>query len=175
MMLVLKRLAVVAGTVSAILPGGRLGWGSDSPHRGRSGCNNQPRRSWGHCLVSRLSAHHHHPRHPFVLGLLIFVACVQCDGKPGSLAAHTQHVDRNRVDDHPVVILVVIAVPSFRLMSSVNIPGCRPHCESDRQAVVLELQYPDNGRSSSIFPVEDKRSKQGQLRLSLSIMRWSYR
>ena len=96
----------------------------------------------GHRLVSRLSALHHHRHHRFRAG---FAGdrdrALQCAGQSSSLADHAQYVDRNRVDDHPdrhpdghrgAVVQTPVLPAQY--------PGCRPHREGDRQAVVLELQ-----------------------------------
>ena len=95
-----------------------------------------------HCLVSRLSPLHHHRHHRFRAGVVGGGDCaVQCPRQSNSVAHHTQHPDRDRLDDHSdrdlddhrgaVVQAAVLPAQCSR---------CRSHREGDGQAVVLELQ-----------------------------------
>ena len=67
----------------------------------------------------------------------------------------------------PVLILVIIAIPSFKLMYYMDrVPNAGHDDQGDRASVVLDLRIPRPGRSafdSNLIP--DKDLKPGQKRL----------
>ncbi len=80
----------------------------------------------------------------FVLALLVYVV-VKFNAKANPVPSKTTHNTLIEVAWTliPVLILVGIAVPSFRLLFlQLDIPEGRPHDQGHRQAVVLELFLP---------------------------------
>ncbi len=78
----------------------------------------------------------------FVLALLV-VVMVRFNARANPTPSRTTHNTLIEVlwTLIPIVILVCIAVPSFKLLFlQLNLPPGRHHGEGDRQAVVLELQ-----------------------------------
>ena len=78
----------------------------------------------------------------FVLALLV-VVIVKFNARANPTPTRTTHNTLLEVlwTVVPVVILVVIAIPSFRLLFfQLNMPAGRHHRQGDRQAVVLDLQ-----------------------------------
>ena len=78
----------------------------------------------------------------FVLGLLAVVV-VKFNAKSNPVPSRTTHNTALEVAWTliPVMILVGIAIPSFRLLFlELDVPEGRPHHQGDRQAVVLELR-----------------------------------
>ena len=78
----------------------------------------------------------------FVLALLVIVV-VKFNAKANPVPSRTTHNTLIEVAWTliPVLILVGIAVPSFRLLfQELDIPEGRPDHQGDRQAVVLELR-----------------------------------
>ena len=87
----------------------------------------------------------------FVLVLLVIVMVrFNARANPVPVAHHAQHLHRGLWTVVPMLILVAIAVPSFRLLfDELKVPQARPDGEGDRQAVVLELQLSRTASSSS--------------------------
>ena len=154
-MLVLKRLIAFVVTSVTVLAGGAVAvaatGATGQPTPWQLGLQRRRHRGDGqHHLVPRPAAVASSRRsRSFVLALLVIVM-VKFNARSNPVPSRTTH---NTVIEVvwtvvPVLILVAIAVPSFRLLFlQLNDPAGRPDRQGDRQAVVLELQIP--GRPSS--------------------------
>ena len=148
-MLVFKRLAALAATIGAILAGAGIalaGDGQPSPWQlgfQQSATPVMDSIVWFHDLLLYVII----AITLFVLALLVIVM-VRFNARANPTPSRTTHNTLLEVAWTliPVVILVVIAIPSFRLLFyQLNIPAMsaearRRHDQGDRQAVVLELQ-----------------------------------
>ena len=143
-MLVLKRLAVVALTMLAVLASegqALAGLGQPSPWQlglQQSATPVMDNIVWFHdfllYIITAITA--------FVLALLVMVM-VRFNARANPTPSRTTHNTLLEIawTIIPIVILMIIAVPSFKLLFfQLNIPAGRSHGEGDRQAVVLELQ-----------------------------------
>ena len=103
----------------------------------------------------------------FVLALLVIVM-VKFNASSNPVPSRTTHNTLIEVvwTIVPVLILVAIAVPSFRLLFfELKMPTGRRDHQGHRQAVVLELQYPDAKFEFDSLMLQDKDLKPGQPRL----------
>ena len=144
-MLVLKRLAVLAvsdARRSLASEGAALaGLGQPSPWQiglQQSASPVMENIIWFHDF----SALHHHRHHRFRAGVAgDRDGALQCPRQSHSIPDHAQHIDRDRLDDHPDrhpdghrgALVQASVLPA-------QYPGCRRDREGDGQAVVLELQ-----------------------------------
>ena len=144
-MQVRSRLIVAALAVAAALLGRRGTGGSRSTFGVAIWISGIRHAGHGlHHLVSRFPAVDHHRDHAFRSGAAADRA--SCSFNAKSNPVPSQDDPQHACSNWPgrscrCVILVVIAIPSFRLLvDQLNIPAGRSHREGDRQAVVLELQ-----------------------------------
>jgi cytochrome c oxidase subunit 2 len=169
-MLVLKRLAVVAVTVLAILPGGGAalaGLGQPSPWQIGLQQSASPVMGdivWFHdfllIIITAITA--------FVLALLVIVI-VRFNARANPVPSRTTHNTLIEIawTIIPIVILMVIAVPSFKLLFfQLNIPAADLTVKATGKQWYWSYNYPDNGQIEfdSLMLKEGER-KEGQPRL----------
>jgi len=169
-MLVLKRLAVVAVTVLAILPGGGAalaGLGQPSPWQIGLQQSASPVMGdivWFHdfllYIITAITA--------FVLALLVIVI-VRFNARANPVPSRTTHNTLIEIawTIIPIVILMVIAVPSFKLLFfQLNIPAADLTVKATGKQWYWSYNYPDNGQIEfdSLMLKEGER-KEGQPRL----------
>ena len=169
-MLVLKRLAVVAVTVLAILPGGGAalaGLGQPSPWQIGLQQSASPVMGdivWFHdfllIIITAITA--------FVLALLVIVI-VRFNARVNPVPSRTTHNTLIEIawTIIPIVILMVIAVPSFKLLFfQLNIPAADLTVKATGKQWYWSYNYPDNGQIEfdSLMLKEGER-KEGQPRL----------
>jgi len=169
-MLVLKRLAVVAVTVLAILPGGGAalaGLGQPSPWQiglQQSASPVMVDIVWFHdfllYIITAITA--------FVLALLVIVI-VRFNARANPVPSRTTHNTLIEIawTIIPIVILMVIAVPSFKLLFfQLNIPAADLTVKATGKQWYWSYNYPDNGQIEfdSLMLKEGER-KEGQPRL----------
>ena len=169
-MLVLKRLAVVAVTVLAILAGGRAalaGLGQPSPWQIGLQQSASPVMGdivWFHdfllYIITAITA--------FVLALLVIVI-VRFNARANPVPSRTTHNTLIEIawTIIPIVILMVIAVPSFKLLFfQLNIPAADLTVKATGKQWYWSYNYPDNGQIEfdSLMLKEGER-KEGQPRL----------
>ena len=169
-MLVLKRLAVVAVTVLAILPGGGAalaGLGQPSPWQIGLQQSASPVMGdivWFHdfllIIITAITA--------FVLALLVIVI-VRFNARANPVPSRTTHNTLIEIawTIIPIVILMVIAVPSFKLLFfQLNIPAADLTEKATGKQWYWSYNYPDNGQIEfdSLMLKEGER-KEGQPRL----------
>ena len=102
----------------------------------------------------------------FVLALLLYVM-FRFNEKANPVPSRTTHHTGLEVawTVIPVMILVVIAIPSFRLLTKqIALPEGRHDREGHRQAVVLVLQYPKDQDGGFEFDCEHARRGQAASR-----------
>jgi len=169
-MLVLKRLAVVAVTVLAILPGGGAalaGLGQPSPWQIGLQQSASPVMGdivWFHdfllYIITAITV--------FVLVLLVIVI-VRFNARANPVPSRTTHNTLIEIawTIIPIVILMVIAVPSFKLLFfQLNIPAADLTVKATGKQWYWSYNYPDNGQIEfdSLMLKEGER-KEGQPRL----------
>jgi cytochrome c oxidase subunit 2 len=169
-MLVLKRLAVVAVTVLAILAGGGAalaGLGQPSPWQIGLQQSASPVMGdivWFHdfllIIITAITA--------FVLALLVIVI-VRFNARANPVPSRTTHNTLIEIawTIIPIVILMVIAVPSFKLLFfQLNIPAADLTVKATGKQWYWSYNYPDNGQIEfdSLMLKEGER-KEGQPRL----------
>jgi len=169
-MLVLKRLAVVAVTVLAILAGGGTalaGLGQPSPWQIGLQQSASPVMGdivWFHdfllYIITAITA--------FVLALLVIVI-VRFNARANPVPSRTTHNTLIEIawTIIPIVILMVIAVPSFKLLFfQLNIPAADLTVKATGKQWYWSYNYPDNGQIEfdSLMLKEGER-KEGQPRL----------
>jgi cytochrome c oxidase subunit II len=169
-MLVLKRLAVVAVTVLAILGGGGAalaGLGQPSPWQiglQQSASPVMVDIVWFHdfllYIITAITA--------FVLVLLVIVI-VRFNARANPVPSRTTHNTLIEIawTIIPIVILMVIAVPSFKLLFfQLNIPAADLTVKATGKQWYWSYNYPDNGQIEfdSLMLKEGER-KEGQPRL----------
>ena len=169
-MLVLKRLAVVAVTVLAILAGGGAdlaGLGQPSPWQIGLQQSASPVMAdivWFHdfllYIITAITA--------FVLALLVIVI-VRFNARVNPVPSRTTHNTLIEIawTIIPIVILMVIAVPSFKLLFfQLNIPAADLTVKATGKQWYWSYNYPDNGQIEfdSLMLKEGER-KEGQPRL----------
>jgi len=169
-MLVLKRLAVVAVTVLAILGGGGAalaGLGQPSPWQiglQQSASPVMVDIVWFHdfllYIITAITA--------FVLALLVIVI-VRFNARANPVPSRTTHNTLIEIawTIIPIVILMVIAVPSFKLLFfQLNIPAADLTVKATGKQWYWSYNYPDNGQIEfdSLMLKEGER-KEGQPRL----------
>ena len=170
-MLVLKRLAVVAVTVLAILAGGGgaalAGLGQPSPWQIGLQQSASPVMAdivWFHdfllYIITAITA--------FVLALLVIVI-VRFNARANPVPSRTTHNTLIEIawTIIPIVILMVIAVPSFKLLFfQLNIPAADLTVKATGKQWYWSYNYPDNGQIEfdSLMLKEGER-KEGQPRL----------
>ena len=148
-MLVLKRLAVVAVTVLAILAGGGAalaGLGQPSPWQIGLQQSASPVMGdivWFHdfllYIITAITA--------FVLALLVIVI-VRFNARANPVPSRTTHNTLIEIawTIIPIVILMVIAVPSFKLLFfQLNIPAADLTVKATGKQWYWTYSYPDNG------------------------------
>ena len=169
-MLVLKRLAVVAVTVLAILASGGAalaGLGQPSPWQIGLQQSASPVMGdivWFHdfllYIITAITA--------FVLALLVIVI-VRFNARANPVPSRTTHNTLIEIawTIIPIVILMVIAVPSFKLLFfQLNIPAADLTVKATGKQWYWSYNYPDNGQIEfdSLMLKEGER-KEGQPRL----------
>jgi cytochrome c oxidase subunit II len=169
-MLVLKRLAEVAVTVLAILGGGGAalaGLGQPSPWQiglQQSASPVMVDIVWFHdfllYIITAITA--------FVLALLVIVI-VRFNARANPVPSRTTHNTLIEIawTIIPIVILMVIAVPSFKLLFfQLNIPAADLTVKATGKQWYWSYNYPDNGQIEfdSLMLKEGER-KEGQPRL----------
>jgi len=169
-MLVLKRLAVVAVTMLAIVAGGGValaGLGQPSPWQFGLQQSATPVMSdivWFHdfllYIITAITA--------FVLVLLVIVI-VRFNARANPVPSRTTHNTLIEIawTIIPIVILMVIAVPSFKLLFfQLNIPAADLTVKATGKQWYWSYNYPDNGQIEfdSLMLKEGER-KEGQPRL----------
>jgi cytochrome c oxidase subunit II len=169
-MLVLKRLAVVAVTVLAILASGGAalaGLGQPSPWQIGLQQSASPVMGdivWFHdfllYIITAITA--------FVLALLVIVI-VRFNARANPVPSRTTHNTLVEIawTIIPIVILMVIAVPSFKLLFfQLNIPAADLTVKATGKQWYWSYNYPDNGQIEfdSLMLKEGER-KEGQPRL----------
>jgi cytochrome c oxidase subunit II len=167
---VLKRLAVVAVTVLAILGGGGAalaGLGQPSPWQiglQQSASPVMVDIVWFHdfllYIITAITA--------FVLALLVIVI-VRFNARANPVPSRTTHNTLIEIawTIIPIVILMVIAVPSFKLLFfQLNIPAADLTVKATGKQWYWSYNYPDNGQIEfdSLMLKEGER-KEGQPRL----------
>ena len=103
----------------------------------------------------------------FVLVLLVIVMVkFNARSNPGALAHHPQHADRVVWTVVPVLILVAIAVPSFRLLFlQLNVPKADLTMKATGKQWFWSYSYPDSKFEFDSLMVQEKDLKPGQPRL----------